>query len=371
MNVPRALGHTLEHRVGAPLRSALASVRGALSWADVAALRLLQDLVDPESYRVGDVSARLADLEAAEEMYGSLDPETFYRAPPRIRHVRTELVRTLRRRGEVIDLTWPSGHVPHATLRLQKYRHLTKNDTVHARWFRHGRTAPTVICVHGYRGGAYALEELLWPVSRLYRQGLDVVLFTLPFHGRRSPSELPGPVLFPSNRDLFLTVEGFGQAIWDLRGLFAWLGGQGSRTIGVAGMSLGGYVAALLATIEPRLEFVVPYIPLADFAQAFSAHLELRGRQVPKELLEAGQRAMRLCRPLLRAPLVESERVLVVGAEHDLITGRAHAEQLARHFEAELVLFPGAHMLHVGRSQALAAMRGLFERLGIVERELH
>ncbi|MCK6548346.1 alpha/beta hydrolase family protein [Myxococcota bacterium] len=367
MDAPRTLGHRLEQRRGT-LRAALRSVHGALSWVDVAALRLLQDLVDPESYRIGDVTKRLAELEAAEAVYGALDPETFYRAPPKLRHVRADLVRRLGRRGEVIDLTWPSGHVPHATARLEKYRHLTKNDTVHARWFRHERAVATIICVHGYRGGAYALEELLWPVSKLYGLGLDVVLFTLPFHGRRSPRELPGPVLFPSNRDLFLTVEGFGQAIWDLRSLFAWLGGQGSRSIGVAGMSLGGYVAALLATIERRLELVVPYIPLADFAQAFSAHLELRGRRVPQELLDAGQRAMRLCRPLLRTPLVEPERVLVIGAEHDRITGRSHAEQLARHFQAELVLFPGAHMLHVGRRQAFAAMCGLFERLGLVDR---
>ncbi len=46
----------------------------------------------------------------------------------------------------------------------------------------------------------------------------------------------------------------------------AWLRQEEHPEVGVMGMSLGGYTAALLATVESGLSFCVPVIPLASLA---------------------------------------------------------------------------------------------------------
>src|SRR6185437_2743047 len=123
--------------------------------------------------------------------------------------------------------------------------------------------------------------------------------------------------------------------------------------VGVMGMSLGGYTTSLLATVEPRLAFAVPMIPLASIAYMARALGRLTGsadeQQAQFEALEAAYRAVS---PLARAPKVEPERVLVLGAEGDRITPVEHARWLAAHFRARIHLFHGGHILQFGRAGA-------------------
>ena len=43
-----------------------------------------------------------------------------------------------------------------------------------------------MVAIHGYGAGRPGFEPLVWPVRAWNRRGLDVVLPTLPFHGRRA-----------------------------------------------------------------------------------------------------------------------------------------------------------------------------------------
>jgi dienelactone hydrolase len=97
----------------------------------------------------------------------------------------------------------------------------------------------------------------------LLDRGVDVALYVLPFHAVRAE---PGtPHRFPSSDPRF-SNEGFRQAIFELRSFVAHLEERGSPIVGAMGMSLGGYTVSLLATVEPKLAFVAPVIPLASFA---------------------------------------------------------------------------------------------------------
>ena len=59
----------------------------------------------------------------------------------------------------------------------------------------------------------------------------------------------------------------FGQAATDVRALVQHLiDVQGVRQVGLLGLSLGGYVAALVASLEPRLAFCVPVAAPASIA---------------------------------------------------------------------------------------------------------
>jgi pimeloyl-ACP methyl ester carboxylesterase len=247
------------------------------------------------------------------------------------------------------------------------YQSYEPNRSGHARLYRHtAEPRGTVVCLHGYRGGAYLIEERAFPVRWLYRLGFDVVLFQLPFHGGRGGRSAP---VWPSI-NVARTNEGFAHAIHDLRALRSWLREErGERPLVVAGMSLGGYTSALWATVEP-LDLVAPMIPVASFPDLLWAHGEGRPERERAEregvTLDMLQLAMECHTPLYRAPLTRGERVLVVSAAGDRIAPPEHATRLAAHFAAEEVRFDGGHVLQVGRSDAFRALGRRLAQLGLI-----
>jgi pimeloyl-ACP methyl ester carboxylesterase len=237
-----------------------------------------------------------------------------------------------------------------------KYMRALANRTAHARWFRHaGSARPAVVLIHGYMAGNYLIEERVWPVKRIFDSGLDVVLTVLPLHGpRRAQARGYLPPAFPSSDPRF-TIEGFRQLVFDHRALFDHLQRCGVRDLGLMGMSLGGYSAALLATLERMLSFAVFLVPLAaieDFAYRSGRMLGHATEQLAQR--DALQRAQRMISPFTRAPQLPAARVVSVAGESDLVTGVEQARKLSQHFGGQLTLFHGGHLLHAGREEAFA-----------------
>jgi hypothetical protein len=92
----------------------------------------------------------------------------------------------------------------------------------------------------------------------------------------------------------------------------------------------------------------------------------MRGISIDPEVVFASRGALAIHQPLRRAPVLPGDRMLVVCAEGDRITGRSHAERLSNHFGAELAFFPGAHVLQFGRKEGFYAMERLLAKRGIV-----
>ncbi|MET0386860.1 MAG: hypothetical protein ABW321_12915 [Polyangiales bacterium] len=339
-----------------------------------------------------DHDARIHALEVIASFYGRAEFETRENALlPRPEPIAPQIVRARRfgTRGEVVDLQWPSLFEPlwsrqaladhlaalparelealnlpasgvqlfdrSADLR-EKYLRAQGNRTAHARWFRHdGAPRPCVVLIHGYMGGSFALEQRLWPVKRLFRSGFDVVMTVLPLHGpRRAEARGYRPPAFPSS-DVRFTIEGFRQLVFDHRAIFDYLHSAGIVRLGVMGMSLGGYSAALLSTLEESLRFGVLVVPLA----AIEDFVHSNGRTVGAPTQQLAQhaalaRAHSAISPYTRPALVPGERMVVVAGEADLVTGLEHARKLSGHFGAELSLFHGGHLLHAGREEAFA-----------------
>jgi hypothetical protein len=160
----------------------------------------------------------------------------------------------------------------------QSYDAHAGNETVHCRYLRHNRRKRgVVICLHPFGGGALGLEAPLFAAQKLYESGLDVLQVTLPFHGHRQPKgSLFSGQLFPGP-DLQRTNEGFGQAATDVRALVHWLLRDGASEVGLFGISLGGYVAALVAGLEEKLAFCLTVSTPSSLADL----LWLRGEGLP------------------------------------------------------------------------------------------
>lgn len=269
--------------------------------------------------------------------------------------------------GEVSDWTWPSPFELHCAEVADRYLATAQNQRAAARLFLHrDRPRPAALLLHGYRAGQFAVEERAWPIQWLFERGLDLAIVVLPFHGVRAHGL--GSPMFPGS-DPRITNEGFRQSVLDVRSLARHLLDRGAPAVGVMGMSLGGYTASLVATIEERLSFAVPLIPLSSIADV----ADRLGRFVGSPEEQADQRAgldrvHRVVSPLARPARLGRDRILIAAAEGDRITPPEHARRLAAHFGAPLTTFSGGHILQLGRSQAFRAVGRMLGGLGLLDR---
>lgn len=348
------------------LRTLTKSVIGAASSAFDRAITLaVQRATDERAPKDERKEERVEILSAMVARYANVTRSEFHVAP-------RPIAPTLRRLAdlapglETFDVTWNSECQPFLPEVAARYLRTLENHVAAARLYRRGSSRPVVVILHGYMTGNFRFEQRVWPISWFDRLGLDTLLFILPFHGTRADPRRRGAPEFPG-KDPRLVNEGFRQAIFDLRNVVRYLRAAGSPAVGLLGMSLGGYTAALAATLEPELDFVVPMIPLAslpDFVReqgGLSVSAEVAARE--QSLLDE---VHRLVSPLAAPSLVPKERLLVIGARADRITPVSHARRLANHLGAPLFTWQGGHLLQFGRGEAFGKVAGLFASLGII-----
>jgi alpha-beta hydrolase superfamily lysophospholipase len=90
-------------------------------------------------------------------------------------------------------------------------------------------------------------------IARFFSQrGVSVVEIAMPYHLERSrPGSLYADYMLSAH--LGRTVQSVRQAVWDGRKLIGWLKNEGYRHVSILGMSLGSWVAGLVAAHEPAV----------------------------------------------------------------------------------------------------------------------
>jgi len=224
---------------------------------------------------------------------------------------------------------------------------------------------PMAILVNGFSSGHHLLERVAWPMREFRRLGINVSLFALPFHGPRGRSFPPA---WPQ-QDTKLTIEGFRQAIWDLRTAIRAVREAGASHVGVAGMSLGGYTVSLLATAAADVDFMLSYIPIANLPDTMNELGLIPGTgTVQRKLFEGYRKLLEPVSPESRKPMIEPDRVAIISAEFDRLATVEHGARLASHFGTELITFPGAHMLQLWRARAFRRALEGFQDKGVLPR---
>ena len=304
----------------------------------------------------------VAEASARDEI-AQLDREALYPQPPPAPLARRHTERI--GRGRLHRCRWRSGYRTWDPAFQATFDAYEENGWARVEWLEHEpRANTTVICLHAWMGGATQIQRRTF--RHIWHAGFDVVLFTLPFHGaRKSKQARFGGQFFPG-RCPKLTNEAFGQLVWDVRGLIGHLQQRGVEHIGVAGMSLGGYGCALLAAVEPRLEFAVPIVPVVDIAGQMWRH----GASKPKRLeRETGGRTLAQMRalyavhsPLSYPPLVPKSQRIILAGRGDRICNPDHVERLWDHWDRPAIhWWPGGHVAQFGRgacfARAVAAAR--------------
>jgi dienelactone hydrolase len=291
------------------------------------------------------------ELAEAEEQFtarGWLEkPESFHVAPPAFAAVASAKGRAARVDYE--HLSCESGYEPHeGEPGRERWLAYARVRTAHAWLLRHADPGrPWLVCVHGYRMGHPWIDLPAFRAQRLHaRLGLNVLLPVLPLHGPRRIGRLSGDGFFGA--DVVDMVHAEAQAMWDLRRWLGWIRAQGATRIGVYGLSLGGYNAALLAGLEADLACVVAGIPATDLAALVWTHgpehilhvAERRGFERAR-----AERVLRVVSPLALAPRVPRERRFVFAGNADQLVPAAQVQALVRHWEQPATTwFTGAHL---------------------------
>lgn len=127
------------------------------------------------------------------------------------------------------------------------------NDIVHAEYFqpRQPGRRPAVVVLH-ILGADFALSRYL--AARLADRGVAALFVMLPYYGERRPAGSDRRFL---SADIERSMNAMRQGVCDVRRAAAWLAGRpeiDADRLGVAGISLGGIVAALAAAADPSLD---------------------------------------------------------------------------------------------------------------------
>jgi pimeloyl-ACP methyl ester carboxylesterase len=133
------------------------------------------------------------------------------------------------------------------------------------------------------------------------------------------------------------------------------------------GMSLGGFSSALAATLEPKLAFAVPMIPLASIADVarLNGHLGATPEETEQQY-KALEAVHRVTSPLYRPLAISGDKVLVIGGEADRITPIENARKLAEHFHCRIETMPGGHLVQFGRNEKFRSIGRFLTDLGVV-----
>ncbi|TJY60895.1 hypothetical protein E4T66_09570 [Sinimarinibacterium sp. CAU 1509] len=274
------------------------------------------------------------------------DPSLMHAAPPAPEHTQIERARLWGSDYEV--LRYDSDFVAPPGLPRASWLQAQTNSGCHVRILRHpGAARPWMLCLHGYRMGMPWMDLGLFPPAWLHEKlGLNVIQPVLPLHGPRRVGSLSGGRYLDG--DLLDLVLAQAQALWDIRRSLAWLRAhEPDARVGVYGISLGGFNAALLSAYEAGLDFVVAGIPVIDLASALwgflpPAHLDYFTAGGIDEARY--RRLLSVVSPLSRPPLPSRERLHIFAGAGDLIVSPRHPLELSRHWQVPVSWYQGSHL---------------------------
>jgi pimeloyl-ACP methyl ester carboxylesterase len=231
-----------------------------------------------------------------------------------------------------------------------------------------GDSRGTVVTLHGFSMGYPRIDAFALFSAQCFRAGFDVALVTLPFHGARTPAD----ARFSGERFAIPHVarlnEAVRQAIYEIHVVVSWLRQQSDAPVGLLGLSLGGYLSALMAGLTADLDFVIPMVPPVCFGDLawrfFSASRYHRAADSAAFSHEELRATYRVHSPLTYPRRIDKSRILILAGRGDQIVPPEHPNALWQHWgEPDIYWFSGSHLAPFRRgrliSKVLAHLRNV------------
>jgi len=310
----------------------------------VSVFRVIRGLPDVEVFEAIEREV-IAALEFYEQNGWLDNPEAFFATPPPLTEVSIRRVEQGDRCHERIS--FDSGYAPYpGAPGGERWRSYTADDREYALVLRHDEPRPWLVCVHGSEMGRADIDLRLFRAWHLHEDlGLNVALPVLPLHGPRKRG-LPKGVAFPAE-NLIDNVHATAQAVWDIRRLLSWIRSQEpDSAIGLNSMSLGGYIASLVASLEDGLTCAILGVPVIDLIQVFGYHAGFAADDPRKRVLDLATPIGRMLSPVSLSPRVPLQgRFVYSGLADQVVHPRAHAVRIWEHWgRPDVHWYHGGHM---------------------------
>lgn len=294
------------------------------------------------------------------------DPRDVFPAPDQA--IRVEVAREAPlpvawKPGRLRVLRFASPYVPlHPALRNPYLAHQRNRTAWAQHWTHADGPRPTLVVVHGFMASPYWVNRTFFQLPWFYGHGYDILLVTLPFHGRRreAPWHYSGEGLFAGGFSHL--TEALAHGLHDLRAWLDHLLAAGAPRVGITGLSLGGYMSSLLAAVDDRLSFSIPNVPVTSLADIVATWapagwlVNVALRQVGMDLDQL-RSALAVTSPLTWQPRIPHERRFIIAGLGDRLAPPSHAHDLWEHWQRPQVhWFPGNHVLHIEQGAYLRQM---------------
>lgn len=191
---------------------------------------------------------------------------------------------------------------------------------------------PNVIFVHGWRMDSYNRIKKIFHNRIMNDLGWNMYYYSLPYHFEREPenSLYNGELMISANIDR--TIESSRQAVVDLRALIHWIKANKKGPVIIMGVSLGGWVTNLIATLESQIDVVVSIFYANRLS--YSIWNTIPGKFIRGELEQNGVTYEDLVKywditdPSQALPKVNKDNILLISAKHDQYIDLKDADSL-------------------------------------------
>lgn len=205
------------------------------------------------------------------------------------------------------------------------------NNTVHAEYYRPNNPGPyPCVIVLDITGGNQQLSRVI--ARTLAQNGVGGLFVQMAYYGPRRP---PNSNLRLLSYDVEHTFEAIRQTVLDLRCAAAWMEARpevDKKRLGIMGTSLGSFMAALTAEMEPKLGRVAVLLGGGGFVDGYYDHPKAKSyvkifeavggsRDLAKKLIAPVD-------PLTCADQLKDRKLLMVAAKNDEIVPPRMAEDL-------------------------------------------
>lgn len=209
----------------------------------------------------------------------------------------------------------------------------TINDEVSGEYFEPSKNVADthVVFVHGWRMNSIQRISKIY-LRQMMAKKWNLYFFSLPYHRNREPvhSLYGGELMVSANLDR--TLQAIQQAVSDLRALIRWIKQEKQGKVILIGISLGGFLTNLTATVEKEIDTLVSVFYANRLS--YSVWNTIPGRYIQAEIESHGITEQQLADywaitdPSRFKPLVPKERILLFTALYDQYVAIEDADRL-------------------------------------------